>query len=322
MTCQNCGTEMVGAWCHACGQKRMDLRTSFLHLLAEFGRETFEVDGRVPRTLFALVVKPGALTEAFMAGRRASFTPPFRLYLACSLMWLSVASVLSVAQDWSGEAIAGVELHVSRDGEGPGDFRFDLISSDVDAEGVADEVDEAESFENARQAVLHLRTSWMEATEAEAYAASDQWQLVEARMASNWEANQGTHSGTWWLARVVPGSTILTLPWLAGLLWFVHGPRRAGGAIEGLLAALHLNAYGFVVFSVFFAAMKLPDPLGEVLQIAGLVSLPVHLYVLMWRVWDRGWWGTLWRWLLLGVLYLLVFFIVVALHIVYGTLLG
>lgn len=347
-TCDNCGVQLVGAWCHGCGQKEMDLRGSFVDLLFEFFRETFEVDGRVPRTLWALVAKPGQLTRAFMEGRRASFTPPFRLYLACSLVWLSLASLQSVAQDWSGEEVAGVELHVSKNGEGPDDVQFNISTGDQD--GTEVEVDPEtgavtettrisygldgqpiepverpswdESFETASGYVLHLRTSFMDDDEATAYAAGPAWALVQERLRANWEANQGTHSGTWWLARVVPSSAILTLPWLAGLLWFFHGPRRAGGVVEGLVAALHLNAYGFLAFTVFFASMAGADPFATILQSVVLLSMPVHLFLLMRRVWGHSVLGTLWRWAVLGFVYLLSFFLVIALNIVYGTLLG
>ena len=317
-SCTNCGTALVGAWCHGCGQKEMDLRGSFFDLLLEFLRETFEVDGRVPRTIWALVAKPGALTEAFMQGRRASFTPPFRLYLACSLVWLSVASLISLSQDWSGEEVDGVELHVTRSGDAPGDVQFNVSTGD----GGQERPSWDESFELAGAYVLHLRTTFMDDEEAAAYASSASWERTRERLRGNWEANQGAHSGTWWLARTVPSSAILTLPWLAGLLWFVHGPRRAGGVVEGLVAALHLNAYGFLAFTVFFASMKAVDPVSTILQVVVLLSLPLHLFLVMRRVWGRGVFGTLWRWALLGVVYLLSFFLVVALNIVSGTLLG
>jgi hypothetical protein len=57
--------------------------------LGEFLRDaTHELaswDGKVPATLRALFFQPGRLTIDFLAGRRARWLPPLRVYLICSV---------------------------------------------------------------------------------------------------------------------------------------------------------------------------------------------------------------------------------------------
>jgi hypothetical protein len=49
-------------------------------------------DSRLWRTLCLLWFKPGKLTQEFVAGRRAKYLPPFRLYLVLSVIFFLVAS--------------------------------------------------------------------------------------------------------------------------------------------------------------------------------------------------------------------------------------
>ena len=44
-------------------------------------------DSRLWRTLAALLFKPGHLTREFLAGRRARYLPPVRLYLVLSVLF-------------------------------------------------------------------------------------------------------------------------------------------------------------------------------------------------------------------------------------------
>jgi len=90
--CKNCNTRLDGSFCPQCGQRDVDLERPLRDLLAEAARETFDADGRLVRTLMALFRRPGFLTVEFLAGRRQSYTPPFRLYLAFSLLFFLVAA--------------------------------------------------------------------------------------------------------------------------------------------------------------------------------------------------------------------------------------
>jgi len=87
MHCRNCKTTLVGIYCHSCGQKAADLGRPFYHLVQEVLQETLEVDGRVSRTLSALVLKPGRLTLGYLGGQRQLYTPPLRLYLVVSVLF-------------------------------------------------------------------------------------------------------------------------------------------------------------------------------------------------------------------------------------------
>jgi len=98
--CRNCQTPFDGTYCPNCGQKDIDLERSLGELLGEVVKETLDVDGRAYRTVRSLLTQPGTLTREYLAGRRRSYTPPFRLYLVISVSffvlvaWLASQGVL------------------------------------------------------------------------------------------------------------------------------------------------------------------------------------------------------------------------------------
>lgn len=79
--CANCATVLQGPYCHACGQLAEEFERSILSLLVEAFENLFHADGRLVRTLPALVFHPARLTRDYLAGKRAYQMPPLRLFL-------------------------------------------------------------------------------------------------------------------------------------------------------------------------------------------------------------------------------------------------
>ena len=85
--CLNCGTELSGPYCYYCGQPDKRLMVFLPALLREIAEDFFDFDSRFFRTLKPLLLKPGELTSSYIAGRRARYSPPWRLYLISSLLF-------------------------------------------------------------------------------------------------------------------------------------------------------------------------------------------------------------------------------------------
>jgi hypothetical protein len=83
--CRNCGAEAPGAYCPACGQETtVEMPTARKFLRDAAGRYV-ALDGRLWRTLQALLFRPGFLTREYFAGRRRRYIRPGRLFLVLSL---------------------------------------------------------------------------------------------------------------------------------------------------------------------------------------------------------------------------------------------
>jgi hypothetical protein len=108
--CMNCGDPTPGEYCPSCGQRKVEVRVSVRTLIMDVLEDQFILDKRLPRTLGALLFKPGHLTVEHVNGRIVRYIHPFRLYLVTSLvffLFLSLASIQLVRRAWDGEG-AGI----------------------------------------------------------------------------------------------------------------------------------------------------------------------------------------------------------------------
>src|SRR5882672_9037025 len=92
LRCANCGAPVAGRYCSACGQRREPPVHSLWHFAQLATEDLTHADSRLWRTLAALLFKPGYLTRDFLAGRRARYLPPVRLYLVLSVVFFVWAS--------------------------------------------------------------------------------------------------------------------------------------------------------------------------------------------------------------------------------------
>lgn len=100
--CLNCGTALVGDFCHHCGQ------TAHIHTtLSSIGHDllhgVFHFDGKIWNTLPMLFTRPGSLTRRYIAGERARFVSPLALFLFS--VFLMVATFETIGGPFGSDAI-------------------------------------------------------------------------------------------------------------------------------------------------------------------------------------------------------------------------
>lgn len=90
--CENCGTTVDDTFCAHCGQAVASIDLPVKDFARDMASEAFGLDSRVRRTMGPLVFEPGRVAAEYVAGHRARFVPPFRLYLLTSLVMFLVLS--------------------------------------------------------------------------------------------------------------------------------------------------------------------------------------------------------------------------------------
>ena len=86
--CRNCGAALAVEYCAACGQRRFradDRRMA--HLLGEAFDALTDFDGRIWRSLRAVLLQPGLIARDWIDGRRARWVSPIRLFLLANLLY-------------------------------------------------------------------------------------------------------------------------------------------------------------------------------------------------------------------------------------------
>ena len=136
--CLNCGTELIGTHCHACGQKAHLHRTvrGFLHDLVH---GVLHFEGKFWRTLPMLAWHPGRLTRRYIDGERAKFVGPIAVFLFVVFTSFAIfqlaggsASMLEAART-EVDPVAEVEREYVRRGQELAEKRAELAAADGEA---------------------------------------------------------------------------------------------------------------------------------------------------------------------------------------------
>lgn len=88
--CVNCGAELSGDFCHACGQKRVDARLNVLAIASDTCARLTNWDRRILLTLSSMVLRPGAMIRDYVSGKRRPYLSPLGfLFLGAAIQLLS-----------------------------------------------------------------------------------------------------------------------------------------------------------------------------------------------------------------------------------------
>lgn len=94
-TCPNCGYRYTGNYCPNCGQSTRELNRPFGEMFKDLMDTLFEFDTRFVRSIKPLLLKPGFLPAEYVAGRRATYYPPFKLFIFISIFLFALLEISS-----------------------------------------------------------------------------------------------------------------------------------------------------------------------------------------------------------------------------------
>jgi hypothetical protein len=92
-TCLNCGCPQVVKFCPMCGQQASTPIQPVQDLVMDAAGEFLKFDSKLLVTLKALLLRPGFLTNEYLAGRRVPYIAPLRLYLWISAFYFILFSI-------------------------------------------------------------------------------------------------------------------------------------------------------------------------------------------------------------------------------------
>lgn len=288
-TCLNCGTQLVGAYCHACGQTAHIHRTigAFMHDLLH-GALHFE--GKLWRTLPMLVLRPGQLTRRYIEGARARFVSPMALFLfSVFLMFaafqlLGITTPTDIAGD-EGEAQVVLPDNVvvgTADPDGAArlseaiDGAQQGFAKAMEEEGVAVPVDENG---DASLTLNKTGVGWLDSTVAK-------WRENPDLMLYKLQANSYKFS---WL--LIP----ISIPFV----WLLFAWKRR---FRGYDHAIFVT-YSLSFMTLLFITISVLDRIGVtegVLIPALLLVPPIHLYKQLRNAYELSRFSALWRLLVLS----------------------
>jgi hypothetical protein len=95
----NCHTALIGRYCHICGQENLEPKETVWHLVQHFFNDITHFDGKFFSSVKYLLRRPGYLSAEYMAGRRASYLNPIRMYVFTSAIFFLILFSLKSPSD-------------------------------------------------------------------------------------------------------------------------------------------------------------------------------------------------------------------------------
>ncbi|MFL5463605.1 MAG: DUF3667 domain-containing protein [Gemmatimonadaceae bacterium] len=279
--CHNCGAPIVGPFCSSCGQRDIPPYPSLRELVVDAVSEFSGWDGRLASTLRALVQRPGMLTCEFLAGRRARYISPIRLYLTASVLYfLLAASAPDIRLESGKTTFAGGRLGVSVGTTGVSTSRPERVANTA-----------TKALENQQALTTAERDS---ALAAIAHAPGVMQPVLRRAV----EDPRGFKRR---IAETMPRMLFALLPIFAAILALFYRGRKYP---EHLYFAIHLHAFIFLALGVT-AALKFTQSavLVAVSSALALIWIPIYATLAFRRVYGGGLGRTLMKEVAIGVIY-------------------
>ena len=92
--CLNCGhpLELSDKYCPNCSQANSTKKLTLVDFFEEFLANYLSYDSKLWRTLAALLLRPGKITNEYISGKRLSYTNPFRFLLSLAIIYFLIIS--------------------------------------------------------------------------------------------------------------------------------------------------------------------------------------------------------------------------------------
>jgi hypothetical protein len=356
--CLNCGTALQGPHCHACGQPVKGMVRHLKSILQDFLDTIFEYDSRIWRTLVPLYLRPGHITNDFLAGKRIRYVLPFRLmfvltvvtFLALQLLMDPIAPQDSASRSMhQADTVAEVEA-----------LRDEALAELAQAREALDEgfgrAGAQAGMRAAEQAVereAQQRIDWLEsaaaaraegrsppAPRARIIFGDEAWDLETNPLEIAWLPEPANRRINLWIDRaavnlqkageepdqlvdsflgLLPAALFVLMPLFALLVMLMHW-RRHWLYTAHLVVALHSHSFlalALLVVAVLSALERLAAGVvwaAQPLAMLGLTAqlwIPVYLLIMQRRVYGDRWLVTLFKYSVIGVVYLILLTVVV-----------
>lgn len=338
--CLNCGTIVEGRYCQVCGQENIVPKDTLWGLISHFFQDITHFDGKFFSTGRLLLTKPGFLPKEYIAGRRARYLHPIRMYVFTSavffLIFYSVYNPKNMGF-WKGNSVATESLEEvekeaysdATNAEDSAEIRraFALMKDlPIDVKmsiGDKDSTSNKKRKKNARR-FFQLNTTYNDAYESRAEYDSiqramppgdrDGWwnRMIEYRNIELSERYGKDEEGKLWadvldkFMHTFPYLLFISLPLYAVFLKLLYVRKKQFYYVDHALFLIYLYIFTFLYLLVFFGLTALEDRYDS-----GWLNLLIFLFMLagiyytckaMRKFYGQGRWKTILKFILFNLL--------------------
>jgi len=328
MQCRNCGSELSGPFCPSCGQPVKTFMRAIWGLVYEMLDEFFSFDSRAFNTFPPLLFRPGFLTNEYIAGRRASYVSPLRLYLLVSIVFFVAFAFLAVDEDrFQDVNVDIVEEDDARQTVDVLEKALKQLEHNLDNQDEEADKSTQTTIDALRSELEVARTRVADAESAEEAGSEEQslwsvftWNEAQLERYGRTQAQRVANNPERFVDKLfgaLPQMMFLLLPVFALLLKMFYAFSKRFYT-EHLIVALQSHSFLFLMFLILLLISVSSDALAGVWSsgaetvrttakwsaiIAG-IWIPVYLFLMQKRVYKQGWFLTLIKFSLIGIIYI------------------
>lgn len=325
--CLNCGTELVGGYCHKCGQQATSKTPTVGDFLHEYAINAFIWDPQFFKTVGTLLRRPGQLTNDYMDGKFVSQEHPLKLNMFLLFVFVSMFllfspksdedAVSSLIQDERAYPALQVEFYKK-----DADYAVKLATSPRDTVQIYTPLELAQEYPEVVAKVEVIEDSqdsgldkWVAVVprvfiEDEIIVLNDEGYYVFNHADDTVSGDLGLVIRIW--EKVVdltttyfPMLVLLTVPLLAMAVSFIQRKSRVP-FINHFIFALHYTAFLELLMMVLYALYLAVDPSMDLLQWVLRIAAGVYLTMAIHRVYEpSSWFKSLLKALFTYVIYLI-----------------
>jgi len=266
----------------------------FWSLVSEAFENIFSFDSRTARTLFALFFRPGFLAAEYVAGRRARYIQPLRLYLIASILFFLFLSAQNLFSAQSPVTFitdgAGVEVS-TQDSEQQPAQDTEKDAAYVEADSAIDDIHANVQLPglSAEQNIKLGNRLEAQARKAVELAKEDPSELISL------------------LLDIAPPVLFILLPIFALILKLAYlGSGRF--YTQHLILAVHNHSFIFLALLLEGLLTPVEQSIGtEIPSTVLSIWIPIYMYMSLLRVYGQGYFITMVKFMGLGFLFISLF---------------
>lgn len=305
--CLNCETPLdpeKDNFCPNCGQLNNTRKETALDLVRELAGDFLHLDSKVTRNIGPLLFKPGKLTNDYLAGKRARYFHPVRLFLI-------VTVIMFIIQGFTSHYTADNEkVDVKEDSSG---YSVHLNGEEADGINLGRSID-----------TTHTKVTWnisgrtVEKDSMKYYIMTRK--ITDPSVLADTLGVENTFFTRFMLGQVIKSYTAgfekvtdyfkHKLPWMlfalmpvfAFVMWLVY-IRRNYYFSDHLVYAFHLHTATFTIFAIECIADVFIPYSGFI-----TIAYPLYYFASLKNVYKQSWGKTILKGILAGILYCILGF--------------
>jgi hypothetical protein len=324
-SCLNCETalDISEKYCHQCGQLNSTKKLTIGDFFEEFLSNFYAYDSRLRNSIISIFSKPGVLAKEFNEGKRQKYANPFRLFLSVSFVLFITLNVddTNISSKFNPDS--------------------DSIKSEKQLNEIKDSLDLTLLGKNRKEDIISLKTKklhkdsiytkkqldnniyafqrtissyrnfyikYPEKTTEESLKElgyiNNYWNRLIFKKSITFKSNEVINELYSYFIQKLPILIFLTLPFLTIMFWLIFF-SKSRNYTENLVFTYTFFTFMFLSFIIFNLISFISIELSYVVQsICFLLIFPLYLYKSLRNFYQYSRWKTIFKFVLLNILFI------------------